>query len=105
MSEMLIKAQEKLNSWQGHVNTEYKPKYHLSVPAGWLNDPNGFGFFQGKCHLFYRNRSINPRYRKVVVPGIHTAENHDFISSDQGSRSSISKSLLCSARSGNMLSR
>ena len=53
----------------------------------------------------YRNRSINPRYRKVVVPGIHTAENHDFISSDQGSRSSISKSLLCSARSGNMLSR
>ena len=52
-----------------------------------------------------RNRSINPRYRKVVVPGIHTAENHDFISSDQGSRSSISKSLLCSARSGNMLSR
>ena len=51
------------------------------------------------------NRSINPRYRKVVVPGIHTAENHDFISSDQGSRSSISKSLLCSARSGNMLSR
>ena len=54
MSEMLIKAQEKLNSWQGHVNTEYKPKYHLSVPAGWLNDPNGFGFFQGKCHLFYQ---------------------------------------------------
>lgn len=51
------------------------------------------------------NRSIIPRYRKAVVPGTHTAENHDFISSDQGSRSSISKSLLCSARSGNMLSR
>ena len=51
------------------------------------------------------NRSIIPRYRKVVVLGTHTAENHDFISSDQGSRSSISKSLLCSARSGNMLSR
>ena len=50
-------------------------------------------------------RSIIPRYRKAVVPGTHTAENHDLISSDQGSRSSTSKSLLCSARSGNMLSR
>jgi hypothetical protein len=28
-----------------------------------------------------------------VVSGIHTAENHDFISFDQGSRSSISKVL------------
>ena len=37
----------------------------------------------------YRNRSIIPRYRKIVVPSTHTAENHDFISSDQGSRSSI----------------
>ena len=52
-----------------------------------------------------RNRSIIPRYRKAVVPGTHTAENHDLISSDQGSRSSTSKSLLRSARSGNMLSR
>ena len=51
------------------------------------------------------NRSIIPRYRKAVVPSTHTAENHDFISSDQGSRSSTSKSLLRSARSGNMLSR
>ncbi len=51
------------------------------------------------------NRSIIPRYRKVVVPSAHTAENHDFISSDQGSRSSTSKSLFRSARSGSMLSR
>ena len=51
-----------------------------------------------------RNRSIIPRYRKVVVLSTHTAENHDFISSDQGSKSSTSKSLFRSARSGNMLS-
>lgn len=51
---MLNKAQKKLDDWQKTVNTQYKPKYHLSVPAGWLNDPNGFGFFQGRCHLFYQ---------------------------------------------------
>lgn len=55
--------------------------------------------------LLLRNRSIIPRYRKVVVPSTHTAENHDFIFSDQGSRSSTSKSLFRSARSGSMLSR
>ena len=32
-------------------------------------------------------RSIIPRYRKVVVPGIHTARNHDFISFYQGTGS------------------
>ena len=51
------------------------------------------------------NRSIIPRYRTVVIPSTHTAENHDFISSDQGSKSSTSKSLFRSARSGNMLSK
>ena len=51
------------------------------------------------------NRSIIPRYRKVGVSGTHASENHDFISSDQGSRSSISKSLFCSARSGIIRSR
>ncbi|MBR4040283.1 MAG: glycoside hydrolase family 32 protein [Clostridia bacterium] len=54
MSERLNQAQKKLASWQPSVNARYKPRYHLSVPAGWLNDPNGFGFFQGKCHLFYQ---------------------------------------------------
>lgn len=54
MSEKLIRAQQMFDSWQKDVNTEYKPKYHLSVPAGWLNDPNGFGFFKGKCQLFYQ---------------------------------------------------
>ena len=39
---------------------------------------------------------------KSRVPSTHSAENHDFISSDQGSRSSTSKSLFCSSRSGNM---
>ena len=34
-----------------------------------------------------------------MVPSAHTAENHDFISSDHGRRSSTSKSLFRSARS------
>ncbi len=47
-------ALRELESRRPQVNPQYKPGYHLSVPAGWLNDPNGFGFFAGKYHLFYQ---------------------------------------------------
>lgn len=30
------------------------PVFHAFSPAGWCNDPNGFSFFGGKCHLFFQ---------------------------------------------------
>lgn len=47
-------AKQELERRRPLVNPRYKPGYHQSVPAGWLNDPNGFGYFGGKYHLFYQ---------------------------------------------------
>lgn len=31
-----------------------RPMFHLTARAGWMNDPNGFSYYQGKYHLFYQ---------------------------------------------------
>ena len=31
-----------------------RPSFHLSSRVGWMNDPNGFCYYQGKYHLFYQ---------------------------------------------------
>lgn len=47
------------------TNPFFKPEYHLSAPYGWINDPNGFCFFQGKIHLFYQYNPHSTHWGKM----------------------------------------
>ncbi|RKE86303.1 GH32 C-terminal domain-containing protein [Rhizobium sp. AG855] len=45
-----------------HTNPANEPPdlpdgYHFRPPFGWMNDPNGFGRFGGRPHLFYQHYS------------------------------------------------
>lgn len=51
---ILDKADRYIEMMQGKVNPEYRQGYHLMAPVGWINDPNGFVYFQGYYHLFYQ---------------------------------------------------
>ena len=31
------------------------PKYHLSPPKGWMNDPNGLIYYDGYYHAFFQH--------------------------------------------------
>lgn len=52
---------EYIKKEKNKVNEQYRLKYHLVPPIGWMNDPNGLIFYQGRYHLFYQ---YNP-YRSL----------------------------------------
>ena len=54
ISSELKKAREFEEREGCKVSEEERPVFHFSPLTGWLNDPNGFSYHDGKYHLFYQ---------------------------------------------------
>ena len=54
ISEALQKARQTEELFEKRITEEQRPQFHLSSRAGWMNDPNGFSYYQGKYHMFYQ---------------------------------------------------
>ena len=54
MSEALRKAREFEQANAPRVPETERPVFHAAPAVGWMNDPNGFSFYRGECHLFYQ---------------------------------------------------
>jgi fructan beta-fructosidase len=37
-----------------YYDETFRPQYHYTPPANWMNDPNGMVYYQGEYHLFYQ---------------------------------------------------
>ena len=54
ISQKLLDARRYEASAGNRIPAEARPEYHLTPWAGWMNDPNGFCFFQEQYHMFYQ---------------------------------------------------
>ena len=54
MNYTVIKANEYIKQNLEKVNSKHRHRFHLMPEVGWMNDPNGFIYYQGYYHLFYQ---------------------------------------------------
>ena len=53
-SQTLREARKYEEATEKMIQADERPDFHLSTRVGWMNDPNGFSFYNGKYHLFYQ---------------------------------------------------
>lgn len=51
---------DQINEGCENNETKWRPKFHLSPPVGWLNDPNGLCFFNGRYHAYFQYSPFEP---------------------------------------------
>ncbi|MFP3667136.1 glycoside hydrolase family 32 protein [Priestia sp. SIMBA_032] len=51
-----------VNEQESVDQNHWRLQYHVSTPAFWMNDPNGFSFYKGEYHLFYQHHPYSPEW-------------------------------------------
>ena len=62
---MLLSARRAEAEKMAEISPEERPAFHLTPPAGWMNDPNGFSFYGGKYHLFFQYNPYAAHWDKM----------------------------------------
>ena len=54
MSQSLRDARTFEEERERFIRPDNRPAFHLSARVGWMNDPNGFCWYNGQYHMFYQ---------------------------------------------------
>lgn len=61
-SSLLNKSRQYEVIHGGCIKAEERPDFHFSPQVGWMNDPNGFSWYNGQYHLFYQYNPYATRW-------------------------------------------
>ncbi|MCM1251455.1 MAG: glycoside hydrolase family 32 protein [Clostridium sp.] len=62
MNQALENARKYEKIKEKEIAKEPRPAFHLSSRVGWMNDPNGFSYYNGEYHLFYQYHPYNSHW-------------------------------------------
>lgn len=62
MSQILRDARKYEEMTEKKIADTERPGFHLSARIGWMNDPNGFSFYNNQYHLFYQYHPYNSNW-------------------------------------------
>lgn len=60
ISEKLEKARAYEAENEKKITPQMRPVFHLTPRVGWMNDPNGFSYYNGAYHMFYQYYPYRP---------------------------------------------
>lgn len=52
--DRIRQAEHYISEKRNCINGQYRLKYHMMPPVGWMNDPNGLAYYGGHFHLYYQ---------------------------------------------------
>ncbi len=44
----------------------FYPAFHLAPPTGWMNDPNGLAYCDGRYHVFYQHHPYDEHWGPCI---------------------------------------
>lgn len=61
--QQLEEADRKVEQLKQKVaQNHWRLAYHMAPQANWMNDPNGFSYYNGEYHLFYQHHPYSPEW-------------------------------------------
>lgn len=62
MQDELERAERGLQELRENRKDRWYPEFHIAPAAGWINDPNGLSYFNGRYHVYFQHHPFTARW-------------------------------------------